>query len=306
MRQVNKKTRNPAGRATRGVATPGARKHKGVQGPGPLDRLERFFMRHKSLRRALGLAVVGSILGAGAVYAEKSGLASSAGQAVSKQAESLSRTMGFVVSDVTVTGRDRTQKDRLLSVLGTARGDAILWFDPEQARIALEALPWVSHARVSRLLPGRIHIELAERKPYAIWQHKGELALIDRTGTIITGASLKEFRELPIVVGEEAHTIAHEIVDLVSAEPLIGPRVDAVVRVGGRRWTLKLDNGIEVALPEADAKTALDYLSNLERDHRILDRDILAIDLRLPDRMVVRTQDQGAGFRLNSARGEDL
>jgi len=306
MRTVNRKSRQPARKPARRVVTPGARGSAAPKGPGPIDRLERFFLRHKALRRALGLAVIGSVLGAGVVYADKSGMTQSVTQSVSDQARDLSKNIGFAVSEVTVTGRSRTDKTRLLSVLGIERNDPILWFDADQARQSLETLPWVRHARVSRQLPGRVHIELVEREPYAIWQHKGELALIDRTGTVIQGASIRPYRDLPLVVGEEARLIAHEIVDLVVAEPLIGPRVDAVVRVGGRRWTLRLDNGIDVDLPEADARAAIESLSVLEREHQILSRDILGIDLRLPDRIVLRTDDDGAGFRLNSARGEDL
>lgn len=310
MRQMNRQAktgkRSPAGRANRRVATPGAKKTRAPRGPGPIDRLTRFFLRHKSLRRALWLSVVLTAFGVAGVYANKQGYLVTAGGWIDDQARTVSVAMGFAVHDVTVAGRGRTDADAILAALHVERGSALLWFDPEQARASVEALPWVAHARISRLLPGRIHVELAERVPYAIWQNQGELKLIDRTGTIIEGAELAEYRTLPIVVGSDAHLIAHEIVDLVTSEPLIGPRVDAVVRVGGRRWTLKLDNGIEVALPEADTKSALDYLSTLERDHRILDREILAIDLRLPDRMVVRTQDEGAGFRLRSARGEDL
>jgi cell division protein FtsQ len=60
------------------------------------------------------------------------------------------------------------------------------------------------------------------------------------------------------------------------------------VRVAGRRWNLRLDNGVDVELPEDDAAGAWHRLAELDKSDAILKRNIQAIDLRLPDRLVVR------------------
>ncbi len=61
----------------------------------------------------------------------------------------------------------------------------------------------------------------------------------------------------------------------------------AAVRVGGRRWNVQLDDSIEVKLPEDDAAGAWTRLAEVERKQGILKRDLAAVDLRLPDRLVV-------------------
>jgi cell division protein FtsQ len=58
-------------------------------------------------------------------------------------------------------------------------------------------------------------------------------------------------------------------------------------RVGERRWTLFLDNGIKVALPEYGVPAALSMLSRLEREQALLEKGIVAIDLRLAGRVVI-------------------
>ncbi|MCH7555160.1 MAG: cell division protein FtsQ, partial [Proteobacteria bacterium] len=65
----------------------------------------------------------------------------------------------------------------------------------------------------------------------------------------------------------------------------------------GRRWNLRLDNGVDVELPEAGINAAWRRLADIERRHRLLSRDITAIDLRLPDRLVVRPAEAFRGWR---------
>jgi cell division protein FtsQ len=73
--------------------------------------------------------------------------------------------------------------------------------------------------------------------------------------------------------------------------------VRASVLVAERRWNLRLNNGIDVRLPEADVEQALDRLVALDRDKKLLSRDIVAVDLRLPDRVTVRLSDAAAQVR---------
>ena len=67
--------------------------------------------------------------------------------------------------------------------------------------------------------------------------------------------------------------------------------------VAERRWNLKLRNNLDIRLPETDVAPALDRLVALDRDKRLISRDILAIDLRLPDRVTVRLSDAAAQAR---------
>ena len=61
-----------------------------------------------------------------------------------------------------------------------------------------------------------------------------------------------------------------------------------MVRVGGRRWDLRMKNGITVRLPEQNVDRAWARLAEAEHRQKLLRRDVILIDLRLGDRMVVR------------------
>ena len=60
------------------------------------------------------------------------------------------------------------------------------------------------------------------------------------------------------------------------------------MRVGGRRWNLRVDDVIDVLLPEESAAAAWSRLAELERANALLKRDVQTVDLRLPDRLVLR------------------
>ena len=103
-----------------------------------------------------------------------------------------------------------------------------------------------------------------------------------------TAHALHRFAELPMVVAPAAPVAAGGLFETLAAEPDLGRRVRTAVRVGGRRWDVRLDNGIDVRLPEAGEGRAWRRLAQLERRHALLARRIEAIDLRFPDRVVVR------------------
>jgi cell division protein FtsQ len=71
----------------------------------------------------------------------------------------------------------------------------------------------------------------------------------------------------------------------------------ASVLVADRRWNLHLNNGIDVRLPDSNVADALDRLVALDRDKKLLSRDITTVDLRLPDRVTVRLSDAAAQAR---------
>lgn len=202
---------------------------------------------------------------------------------------------GFSIQDVRVTGRAQTRKDDLLVAVGVERGDPIFGFDTEAARQRIERLGWVRSATVTRLLPDTIRIEVVEREPFALWQRGGELSLIDAEGRPITDEGVQDFAHLPFIVGFGAPREAPVLLKMMRAEqPQLLARVRAFVRVGDRRWNLRLENGVDVKLPEAGVETALAGLRDYDTQYKILSRDIVAVDLRLPDRVSVELTENAA------------
>ena len=187
-----------------------------------------------------------------------------------------------------IEGRANTPEPLLRAALGVSIGDPILGFSVEMARQRMETLSWVEHATVERRLPGTVVVVLQERRPFAIWQNQAKFVLIDRTGQLVANQNVAEFRQLPLVVGPGAPAAAATLIDALTDRPDLQKRIVAAVRVGERRWNLRLNNGADVMLPEGHEVQALDRLMQLQQQHALLDRPLAAIDMRLGDRLVLR------------------
>lgn len=196
--------------------------------------------------------------------------------------------LGLRVADIRVEGRRTTDRQTIFDALGARLGTPILAIDPVRAKEKLEGLPWVRSALIERRLPDTLYVRLVEREPLALWQHDGKIELIDRSGAVIPVTRLDRFAKLPLVVGADAASHAAKLLKMLSSEPNLAARVTAAVRVGGRRWNLRIDKSIDVLLPADDPAAAWADLARLQRSSAILQRDVQAIDLRLPDRLVVR------------------
>jgi cell division protein FtsQ len=252
------------------------------------SRLKLWLRRRRALLRpaALGLAGLGLLaaVGAGIWAADPAGRA----RALVEGFGDLGAGLGISIQEVVLEGRQNTPIDMIRAALGVSRGDPLLGFSLQGARERLESIAWVHRAHVERRLPGSLVIRLEERQPFAIWQQDGRFVVIDRDGRVVARDRLDQFGPLPLIVGAGADRGAAALHDLLRAEPEIAVRVQAMVRIGERRWNLKLHNGADVLLPEGAEAAAIARLAELQREQRLLDRPLLAIDLRLPDRMVLR------------------
>lgn len=200
--------------------------------------------------------------------------------------------VGLAANDITVTGLHRQSRAAVLAAIGVEQGGSLIGFDAGRARDALARLDWVAEASVLRLFPNRLHVEVTERVPFALWQEEGEFYVIDRSGAAMTRLPVSEYRSLPIVVGKGANEAAAGLVNQLEAQPALKSMLRAAVRVAERRWTLYLANGIKVALPDEGVAGALATLMTLTDRHGLMTRDIVSVDLRLPDRVTVRLSDE--------------
>ncbi len=225
----------------------------------------------------------------------------SAADYVQAQAYRLSGEAGFRLDDVTIEGRVRTQKADLARAVQLQLKTPIFAIDLDEVHGRVQQLPWVGETVVTRRLPNIVHISIREREPFALYKDKSSLMLIDNSGAKITGNHLRKFSHLPTFSGQGSRVRAADLMRILHGYPVIRNRLVAAEWVGQRRWTLQLDHGGSVHLPDGDIASALDRLMELERDRRILAIENQAIDLRLPDRILLRPEAQRSS-RVNGTK----
>jgi cell division protein FtsQ len=245
--------------------------------------------------RAAALAAL-AILGGG-IWAWRSGFAAQALATATGTVATATTFAGLALQDVELVGREHVPAATVLAATGLHRGDPILFVDLDALRARVEAIGWIAGATIERRLPGTIRIEIVERRPFARWQVDGKTMLIDRSGAVLERDDPEQYRDLLRVVGPGAAKAAAALFSMLATEPALGARVVNAIRVRDRRWDLEFDNGVIARLPENNMQEAWKRLAAMDREQKVLARDVAALDLRLADRVVVRMTPEAAAAR---------
>jgi cell division protein FtsQ len=209
----------------------------------------------------------------------------------------VAKAFGFGIKAITISGARELHETDILTAAGVGPRNSLLFLDVSDVRDRLKMIPLVKDVSVAKLFPNRLLIEIEERQPYALWQHDGAVRIVASDGTPIDDLTDPHFTDLPLVVGTGANARLPEFMAILDAMGDLRSRVRAGMLVAERRWTLKMTNGVDVELPEAGPAQGIPALVRAQADGRLLDKDVVAIDLRDPQRIVVRLGDVAAAAR---------
>lgn len=207
---------------------------------------------------------------------------------------------GFTVSGYQIVGINHMDRklidavvtdelNRAAQAAGTAKAPQSL-VDVSSIRNRLLRFGWIKDARVARRLPDTLVIDIVERRPSALWQNQGQLALVDDGGVVLDRVPVDKMPDLPLLIGPGANAQARQLSALMSAVPTLKPQLASATWVGGRRWDLSFQSGETLALPEGEtaARMALTKFAGLDKSSGLLGRGIVRFDLRVPGKMIVR------------------
>ncbi len=215
-------------------------------------------------------------------------------------ADIVAKAFGFGIDAVTIAGQTELAEAEILAVSEIGPRNSLLFLDVAKVRERLRNLPLVKEASVTKLYPNRLLIEVEERQPFALWQKGGVVNVVAADGMPIDAFRDQRFIHLPLVVGAGANKRLDEYLALLEAAGDLRERIRAGMLVSQRHWTLKMTNGVDVLLPEIDPAAALAGLVQLQRTSRILDKDVISLDLRQPGRVVARLTEDAAAARAES------
>jgi cell division protein FtsQ len=213
----------------------------------------------------------------------------------------LASLAGLAADDIRISGLTNHDPQMLLQALDVVPGGSLVGFDAGAARAKLQSMDWISAASVQRKFPNTLEISVAERIPFAIWQHGNTYTLIDRAGVAMGGLEMMAQSHLMLVTGEGANLAAEQLVNHLEANPELMKKVSAAAMVGKRRWTLYLQNGVKIALPAEGETEALKQVSDLDASQNILSKGIREIDMRIAGGLTVAIAEIEEGKEVGSA-----
>src|ERR1700676_3053726 len=248
-------------------------------------------------RRAGIAATVLILLGSAGFGVVKGGHLEAFTSALSDTRNAIANSAGFRMTAVIINGRKQLTQDEVLASGGVNGRSSLLFLDAATVRDKLKANPWIADATVLKLYPGQLQIDIVERSAFALWQQDGRLSVIADDGAVLEPYVSRRFLSLPLVVGKGAETRARDFLALLARYPQVRSVTTAAIFVGERRWNLRLKDGLDIRLPENGVGNALAALSKLDKEDRLFSRDIVAVDMRLPDRLTVQLSEDAAKAR---------
>ena len=254
--------------------------------------VERYVPRRVGL--ALTVAILMSSVTLGVV---NGGHVDEVTEAFNNTRNAVANAVGFRIASVAINGRKQLTQDEILAIGGVTGRSSLLFLDAAVVREKLKSNPWIADANVLKLYPDRLQIDVTERTAFALWQQDGRLSVIAEDGAVLESYVSRSFVSLPLVVGKGADTKAKDFLAMLDRYPQVRDATRAAIFVGERRWNLRFKDGLDIRLPENDVGNALALLSKLDREDRLFSRDIVAVDLRLPDRVTVRLSEDAAKAR---------
>lgn len=216
--------------------------------------------------------------------------------------DALTSALGFSVASIEIRGLSEADSTEISDRIDVTQTSSLLMVDAEKARSRIAEIPWISDVSVKKLYPNRIVVNLAERSPFALWQDDGKVKVVDRTGAVMSDVLETRNAGLPLVVGTGANSRVEEAVGLMNSAPSIRAKFRAAVLVAERRWNLITVDGIEILLPEDHPEAALARVARLQETKKLLERDLVVVDMRVPDRLFVRLSDGAADIRREQMR----
>ena len=242
-------------------------------------------------------ATVLMLLGSAGLGVVKGGHVDTFTAALGDTRNALANSAGFRITAVAINGRKQLSQDEVLGIGGVNGRSSLLFLDAATVRDKLKANPWIADATVLKFYPGQLQIDIVERTAFALWQQGGRLSVISDDGAVLEPYVSRRFVTLPLVVGKGAETRARDFLALLARYPQVHSITKAAIFVGERRWNLRLKDGLDIRLPENDVGNALAALSKLDKDDRLFSRDIVTVDMRLPDRLTVQLSEDAAKAR---------
>ncbi len=209
---------------------------------------------------------------------------------------SLLADLGLRIAHVQVTGAESLDPASLNAAIGVQPGDPALGFSLAAVQSRVAQLGPVQNVTVERILPDTLVVTIQARDPLAIWQTtnngQAQFVLIDKDGAVIDNqdAAAAKRREpaLLLLSGPDAPKFASTLLAELKTVPVVLNQVSAAQHVDGLRWNLILKDQTVVKLPSDNEAAAIGQLAALENSMQLLQRPVEDIDLRQPNRMVVR------------------
>ena len=156
--------------------------------------------------------------------------------------------------------------------------------DLDEMNKRIGAVPGVKESAVRRMPNGNLIVRAKLYHAVALWSDGEMYFPLSADGTIVSQPTTERNMANVVFRGTVPSDISR-ITDV--AHNLVG-RLEYIEWIENRRWNVHTTNGITIMLPEDNPSDAINTLSALNSNYKILDKDLRLIDMRDSSRILIK------------------
>ncbi len=256
-------------------------------------RMERLWLT-PAFRQALrvGLPVFAVALTAIVYFGDADRRAALAGRFADLR-QSLEQRPEFMVTIMAIDGATPAVAEAVRKMIPVTLPASSFQLDLEALRATVAQIDAVAAVDMRVRAGGILQVDIRERVPVALWRTGSpgatRIEMLDATGHRVATLLDRAARpDLPVIAGQGADRGVAEALAVIAAAGPVRPRIRGVVRIGERRWDVVLDRDQRILLPAEDPIGAVERVVALDQAQDLLNRDVVAVDMRAKDRPTVR------------------
>ena len=189
------------------------------------------------------------------------------------------------LKNVKILGIENTKPTEVINIVSGLKETSLSNIDLHEISTQINNIDWIKKSELRKIYPSTLVVKVYEHNPIAIWFNNGNKFLVDDESEIIKELNPNNFKNLKVIAGPNALEDIPEIISMIRNYPEFEKKIKSLLRVGDRRWTVRLHNGITIHLPEKNVANAIEEIEQLDSKHALLSRYVDIIDMRLPDRI---------------------
>ena len=167
---------------------------------------------------------------------------------------------------------------------GVAPGTRANSLDLDYINSRISAVPDIKTSAVRRLPNGNLVIKVKLHKAVAIWTDGETFYPLSADGTIIA-RQIEERPENSVVFRGK---LPSDISEIAKVAHNVAQHLDYLEWIEDRRWNIHTAAGITIMLPQENPTASVNALMILDKNHKILSRNIQLLDMRDTSRILVK------------------
>ena len=206
---------------------------------------------------------------------------------ISTYIELLSNKYNYVLKEVEIEGLKNVPKKEINIYFLEYYDKSIFLLPLREISKKIKENHWIKSVIIKSNFKNKVHINLVELEPVAVYFNGKNYLLIDELGQAIDFANEYDVEQYIIVFGEHSKENVKNLIEVIPSDLKI--ELQKAEYINNRRWNIYLIDNLKIKLPEIEYKKAMEDFIDIYDNLSLSDiSKIDFIDLRISERAIIK------------------